>query len=253
MAEMRTSLLPLYVSITLLFGLALLSGCEKPTTVDVNIHAVNYKGDAFSYYVADPARPDSAAGGELIDAFAAGGTTCCFTLPKIWRPGIKVQVLTTHWLPKRSDGSLPEVKETHVVEVPQYPDEKPGELWVLRTEGGGVSVISSDVQPDHEKWPGKIKGWPVPSLEYQRERWELLRENKEVFVRNYMHLLDELDKSPRTRAATAWEYARENEPESLKGFSGPDDPKYILALKKDYSEGLERTKKDLDAYTETRP
>lgn len=229
-----------------------LAGCEKPT-VDVNIHGVNYKDDAFSYYVADPARPESAAGGELIDAFSAGGTACCFTLPRIWRPGIKVQVSTTHWLPKLPDDSLPEVKETHVAEVPRYEDGKPGELWVLRSGDGSINLISSDYQPDHEKWPGKVKGWPVPSLEYRRARWELVRENKAVFLRNYLELLDELENSPRTRASTAWEYARENEPDSLKGFAGPDDPGYILALKKDYTEGLARTRKDLNAYLETKP
>lgn len=248
---MLSSFLPRQLKRWLLIAL-MLAGCEKPT-VDVNIHGVNYKDDAFSYVVADPARPESAAGGELIDAFAAGGTTCCFTLPRVWRPGIKVQISTTHWLAKLPDNSLPEVNETHVVDVPWYMDGKPGELWVLRTADGSIDLVSSDFQPDHEKWPGKVKGWPVPSLEYQRARWELLREHKEIFVRNYIKLLDEVEKSPRIRAGKAWEYAKENEPDSLKKFTGPDDPGYVLALKKDYTEGLARTKKDLNAYMETRP
>ena len=230
----------------------LLAGCEKPD-VDVNIHGVNYKGDAFSYYVADPARPDSGAGGELIDAFAAGGTTCCFTLPKVWRPGIKVQISTAHWLPKLPDNSLPEVKETHIAEVPRYADGKPGELWVLRAADGSISLVSSDFQPDHDEWPGKVKGWPVPSLEYQRERWEILRKHKEIFVQTYKELLDELEMSPHIRTRESWEYAKENEPQSLKGFTGPDDPNYAFMLKKDYTDGLERTSKDLALYKETRP
>lgn len=237
------------------FGLLiaiLLAGCEKPT-VEVNIHGVNYKGDAFSYSVADPARPDSVAGGELIDAFAAGGTTCCFTLPRKWRPGIKVQISTTHWLPKLPDDSLPEVKESHLVDVPRYEDGKPGELWVLRLGDGSMSLVSSDFQPDHEKWPGKVKGWPVPSLEYQRARWEILREHKQVFVRTYRELLDELEKEPEVGTKEAWEHAKEYDPQSLKGFLGPNDPKYASALKQEYSNGLERTRKDLEAYLETRP
>ncbi|MFL6676562.1 MAG: DUF3304 domain-containing protein [Massilia sp.] len=48
----------------------------------------------------DPAKPDSSGGGELSDPFAAGGTTCCFSLPKKWRPGIKVRLHTTHLLSK---------------------------------------------------------------------------------------------------------------------------------------------------------
>jgi hypothetical protein len=231
---------------------AVLAGCEKPD-VAVNIHGVNYKGDAFSYYVADPARPDSGAGGELIDAFAAGGTTCCFTLPKIWRPGIKVQISTTHWLPKLPDNSLPEVKETHIAEVPRYADGKPGELWVLRMADGGIGLVSSDVQPDHEKWPGKVKGWPVPSLEYQRERWELLREHKRDFVEAHVSLLRGLEESPRGAARQAWAHAKEYEPSSLTGFTGPEDPRYIVALRKEYEEGLKEAQQELKKFEGTRP
>jgi hypothetical protein len=248
---MLSSFLPRQLKRWLLIAV-MLAGCEKPT-VDVNIHGVNYKDDAFSYIVADPTRPESAAGGELIDAFAAGGTTCCVTLPRIWRPGIKVQISTTHWLAKLPDNSLPEVKETHVVEVPRYMDGKPGELWVLRTADGSVDLISSDFQPDHEKWPGKVKGWPVPSLEYQRQRWELLKEHKQVFIRTYIELLDELERTPEIATKAAWEHAKEYEPKSLEGFSGPNDPKYALALKREYADGLERSRKDFEAYLETRP
>lgn len=229
-----------------------LAGCEKPT-VDVNIHGVNYKDDAFSYHVADPARPESAAGGELIDAFSAGGTTCCFTLPRKWRPGIKVQISTTHWLPKLPDDSLPEVKGTHLVDVPQYEDGKPGELWVLRAGDGSISLISSDFQPDHEKWPGRVKGWPVPSVEYQRQRWEILRKQKEDFVRTYIRLIEDLERSPDTEAKGAWEFAKEHEPGSLKGFSGPNDPNYAIALRREYAEGLSRTEKRLKEFMETKP
>jgi hypothetical protein len=230
----------------------LLAGCEKPT-VDVNIHGVNYKDDAFSYYVADPTRLESAAGGELIDAFSAGGTACCFTLPRIWRPGIKVQISTTHWLPKLPDDSLPEVKETRVVEVPRYVDGKPGELWVVRAEDGGISVISSDVQPDHERWPGQVKGWPEPSLEYRRERWELYRHYEEGGVELYTSLLSQLASSPEAEAKEAWEHAKENEPASLKGFAGPEDPRYRSALKAHYLEGLERSQRRLKNVMEARP
>jgi hypothetical protein len=231
---------------------SVVAGCDKPT-VDVSLHAVNYSGDAFSYYVTDPARPDSTGGGELIEPFAAGGTTCCFTLPKKWRPGIKVRIHTTHWLPKRPDGSLPEVKEVHVAEIPAYVDAKPGELWVLRAADGGMGVISSDFQPDHPRWPGKLKGWPVPSLEYRRERWELIKQHQETFVETYLSLLDELEKSPQVRAREAWEHARKYERSSLKNFSGPDDPRYTIFLKEDYTQGLKESREQLRKVMEMRP
>lgn len=81
---MLSSFLPRQLKRWLLIAV-MLTGCEKPT-VDVNIHGVNYKGDAFSYVVAEPARPDSAAGGELVDAFAAGGTTRAKEKMKHWVP-----------------------------------------------------------------------------------------------------------------------------------------------------------------------
>jgi hypothetical protein len=214
---------------------------------------VNYSGDPFSYYVTDPAKPRVAGAGELIDPFAAGGTTCCFSLPKKWRPGIKVQVRTSHWLADRPDGTIPEIKGEHIVEVPPYANGKPGELWVLRAADGSVSVISSDFQPDHPKWPGKVKGWPVPSLEYRRERWEIRRVYEEGGVRLFQSLLDQLEKDPHARARKDWDFAQKDKPASLKGFSGPDDPRYHLFLRRDYEEGLRRSKTLLKQVMEARP
>ena len=233
-------------------GFLLLTACEKPT-VSVNLHGVNYSAETFSYDVADPAAPDSGAGGELIDPFGAGGTTCCVTLPRKWQPGTKLQVRTMHWLKKRPDGSLPEIKEVHLVDVPPYVDGKPGELWVLREADGKVDVISSDFQPDHPRWPGKVKGWPVPSLEYQRERWEIYRKHEEGGVRLFRTLLDELEKSPETRAREAWEHARQFEPATIKNVSGPTDPRYLAQLKQEYEEGLLHSEMRLKQIMEARP
>ena len=236
----------------LLLGACMLAGCEEPT-VDVSLHGVDYSGHEFSYSIADPADQDRIIGGEHIAPFSAGGTTCCATLPRKWQPGTRIQIRTTRWLKKQPDGSLPEIKEVHLVEVPRYVDGKPGELWVLRMPEGTMSVVSSDFQPDHPKWPGAIKGWPVPSLEYQRERWSLFRKHKEDMVETYISLIDELEQSPHVRTKKAWEHATQYEPLSLKGFSGPNDPSYANALKKDYAEGLKRTKDDLAAFMETMP
>jgi len=245
---------PRYLACFLLLGVLALGACQKPAAdVDVNIHGVNYAGDAFSYYVIDPTKPASGAGGELINAFEGGGMMCCFTLPKVWRPGIQVRIDTTHWLPKRPDNSLPEVKQTHLVEVPRYADGQPGELWVLRAADGSVSVVSSDVEPDHEKWPGKVKGWPVPSLEYQRERWEILRRHKQSSVDNHISLLKSLERSPEMRAREAWEFEKQYLPAYVKGFYGPNDPAYRIALKKRYEDGLQESKEEVERWMENRP
>jgi hypothetical protein len=230
----------------------LLSACEKPT-VEVNLHGVNYTKDTFSYVVSDPAKPSSGSGGELIDPFGAGGMTCCVTLPKKWRPDIKLKVQTTHWVEVGPDRNIQVVKGEHVVDVPRYVDGKPGELWVLREADGQVSVISSDVQPDHPGWPGRVKGWPVPSLEYRRERWELFRKHQQMYVDTFMQLLDELKKSPDARAKAAWEHDLKYNKESLSGFSGSEDPRYRTYLKKDYLDGLERSRMELARIMEMKP
>lgn len=239
----------------LLSGVAtvsLLSTCEK-STVDVNLHGVNYSGETFSYVVSDPKTPDSGSGGELIDPFGAGGMTCCVTLPKVWRPGIRLKVQATHWLKERPDGSLPEIKEEHIVEVPRYVDGKPGEMWVLREADGKVTVISSDFQPNHVKWPGKVKGWPVPSLEYRRERWELLREHEQMYVNTYLNLLRELEESPNVHAKESWKHSSIYEKDSLREFKGAEDPRYLEYLKQDYLEGLKDSRERLSNVMETKP
>jgi hypothetical protein len=233
-------------------GPLLLSACEKPT-VEVNLHGVNYSGETFSYTVADPVTADKTAGGELIDPFGAGGTTCCVTLPRRWQPGTRLQIHTTHWLKKRPDGSLPEIKQVYLVEVPSYVDGKPGEIWVLREVDGKVSVVSSDYQPDHVKWPGKVKGWPVPSLAYQRERWEVIEQHQQDFVDAYSSLLSKLEKSPEKEGEEAWENAKKYKPESLVGFSGPNDPEYIGFLRKEYIDGLNESQDELNKLKERRP
>lgn len=240
----------------LLLGIGLVSGCAERTDVDVNLHGVNYGGDAFSFYIKDPADPKSSpTGGGIIDPFAAGGTTCCVTLPKKWRPGIKVQVHTIHWLPETPDGRLPEVKNVHLVDVPAYANGVPGEIWVMRAADGSVSVISSDFQPDHPQWPGKLKGWPVPSLEYQRERWELHRKLQEDDVTLYVELLEELEKSPKLQAREAWEFAMKYKEDRvrLEEFSGPDDPRYLAFLKAEYAAGLARNRDQLKRLMQVRP
>lgn len=237
-----------------LLAICLSAGCAEKTDVGVNLHGVNYGGDAFSFFITHPANPESSgAGGGIIDPFAAGGTTCCVTLPKKWRPGIKVKIHTTHWLPQKSDGSLPEVTKVHLVDVPAYADGKPGAIWVLRASDGSVSVISSDLQPDHPAWPGRPKGWPVTSLEYRRERWEMYREEQRSFIRNGQALLELLEKAPLERAKVAWEHASIYGREELTGFSGPTDPRYVEYLRKRYEEGVTESRAELERLMKERP
>lgn len=217
----------------------------------VSLHGVNYSDREFSYFIADPENPQKAIGGEHIAPFAGGGTTCCAALPWKWKPGTKVRLTTTHWLKKLPDGSLPEITEGHEVEVPEYAE--PGELWVIRDGDGKISVVSSNVQPDHASWPGRIKGWPVPSLKYRRERWELHRNLEEHSVNVHKSLLRKLEQHPEKEANEAWKFAKEYSPSDLVGFSGSDDPRYFQFLKKKYTEELNRSKAQLDEIIRAKP
>ncbi|MBD8528682.1 MULTISPECIES: DUF3304 domain-containing protein [unclassified Massilia] len=229
-----------------------LCGCEK-RTVAVNVHGVNYTDNAFTYVVVDPENPAGSAGDGLIDPFAAGGTTCCAKLPRKWQPGIKLQVRTTHYLQQRPAETVVESRKLHIVEVPKYIDGTPGELWVLMNADGSVSVVSSDLQPDHAQWPGKIKGWPAPSIEYQRERWELYRKHEEGGVNLYLSLLEELKKEPGKHLKESWDHTKKRYPSDLVDFSGPNDPRYVAFLKKEYDEGLDRSRRLLKNVMEAKP
>ena len=232
-----------------LAGLALSQ--YRDSLASVSLHGVNYSDREFSYFIADPDDPEKTTGGEHIAPFAAGGTTCCAVLPWKWKPGTRLRLTTTHWLKKQPDGSLPEVTQEHVVEVPEYAEA--GELWVIREGDGKISVVSSNLQPDHPKWPGKIKGWPVPSLEYQRERWELYREQEAHGVELYTSLLKDLKEDPEKRAKEAWIVDKDYSSAEVAKFTGPSDPRYIQYLAKAYSEGLMRSKARLEAIMKAKP
>ncbi|PWF48673.1 DUF3304 domain-containing protein [Massilia glaciei] len=237
-------------------GVPMLVACAKPDVsknVPVSIHGVNYSANEFTYFIADPNNAGNKGGGELIEPYAGGGITCCYTLPRVWRPGIKLEIHSTHMLVAVADGELREVKKTTVVDVPRYVDDKAGELWVIRDGDGTMSVVSSDYQPDHPKWPWKVKGWPVPSLAYQRERWELYRKHEQDGIDLYKSMLEELRVDPKKHAEESWDVAKEYDKDSIKGFSGPSDPSYLTKLKKGNEDGLRRSYELLERVMKAKP
>ncbi|KFC68482.1 DUF3304 domain-containing protein [Massilia sp. LC238] len=223
----------------------------RSSHASVSLHGVNYSDREFSYFISDPENPQKTIGGEHIAPFAGGGTTCCAVLPWKWKPGTKVRLTTTHWLKKLPDGSLPEVTEEHEVEVPEYAEA--GELWVIRNGEGKISVVSSNVQPDHLAWPGEIKGWPVPSVQYQRERWEIYRDVERSYVDAFESLLKELEQDPDNHVIKMWKHDTEYSSSEITGFTGPNDPRYIRHLKKTYIEGLKRSRSDLEEIMKAKP
>ena len=240
-----------------IFGACILSlpflvACGK-SALPVSIHGVNYGVEPFSFELQDPSDPKNKSDGELVDSYAAGGTTCCYVLPKKWQPGLKVTIRSKHWIGKAADKSLHDIASTHLVEVPRYPDDKPGELWILRAEEGTMDIVSSDFQPDHPKWPGKVKGWPVPSLAYQRERWDLYVNTEADYVTTFKELLKKFASFPDETAQDDWDTTMKYDSKALIGFTGPRDARFRKRLKQEYEEGLERSQANLNRLQKDRP
>lgn len=251
-------------SIELLSALTLiLAGCSrapeamaspKTNTVSVSIHGVNYTANPFRYVLVDAKNPSNGTGGgEHISPFGGGGTSCCLALPERWSPGIQVKIHATHWLPKTAQGNLPEVEKTYTVDIPAYPNGGAGELWVLRTAEGAVELVMSNVEPDHPQWPGKVKGWPQPSLAYQRERWELHRKIAERDVTLFRQLLREFQTRKDALLQEAWEVEKEHRSGDIESFSGPNDPAYAEYKKKNYIDALRIAEDELKQLLREKP
>ena len=77
-----------------------------------------------------------------------GRTVCCATLPRKWRPGLKVQVRweVVNW--RDSKGAC------YIRDVPVEPYEEVGQLWVHFLSDGGVRVVSSIDGPRSPSYPG---------------------------------------------------------------------------------------------------
>ena len=241
-------------------GMLIPTACAKqnvpsaaPKLIPVPIHGVNYTAEPFSFVLIDPQNTENRGGGEMINSFGAGGTMCCYSLPAQWRPGLNVEIAETYWLPMNADKEVPEVQKKHLVEVPPYHGGKAGELWIMRGTGGEVSIVASDLQPDHPAWPGVIKSWPVPNIEHRRKVHDVYIVEEQRAVDLYIGLLDDLNKDPTKRTQEQWEYSFAMEAAKLKRYRGPTDPKYREMLKQDYESSLAYAVERLERYKATRP
>ena len=177
-----------------------LSACAEPKAT-VSVSAINYTGETLNSFVFSyPDDPTRAAGGPGLHPYEAGGTMCCYSLPKKWRPGIKVKLIYDWW----NGSGANRDRKTRIFEIPRYPDREPGMLWAIFYEDGSVEVVASDYDPGHPKWPGKINHWPVPSVEYKRKLWAEEVERTRDTIQNSRDLL-------------AWPEASEETKKSAQG------------------------------------
>jgi hypothetical protein len=226
----------------------LLAACGSLRVADsktgVGIGGVNYSDQPIFYALSDPNNPAS-VGGEPVDPFGAGGLICCFSLPDTWQPGIKVRV-------QIFDTNMKDVKD-EIVDLPPYVEGKPGQLWAVHHQDGRVEVFSSIYGPPHAKWPARIKGWPVPTVEYRRKLWELHLNDKKGAVRAAERLIKRLNENPEKSLREQWEHDKRYSMEEIESFSGPEDPRYKASLMKRNDEFLRSAQERLNDWIGKKP
>lgn len=244
---MRRILPHTFFASILLMSLMACDAKEKDE-VPVPISGINYsEKEINAYFFVNPNNKDKFGGGEGLNPYSAGGIMCCYSLPKKWRPGITVGL----WV-DNLNGTSERTKV--VIEIPPYPEGKAGNLWAIVYPDGSLGAVSTNFGPGNEKWPGKIKGWPVPSLEYRRFLWERDLKEKQMYARDAKRLLDELKGDPVNRLYSAWASSTKfDDKEILEKFKGPSDPAYKEFLLKDYEEYVRMTQQEVDDWMKVKP
>lgn len=141
----------------------LLAACLPGVAMAASIQALNYSSREVDYIaVENPGNTNSGGGGDSIRPYGQGGSICCFSVPEKWHADLKVVVVYQL--------SPDPTFHRETVSVPQYPDGKAGDIWLIVYEDGSVGAVVSLYGPSRPEWPGKIKGYPVPTKEYRDER-----------------------------------------------------------------------------------
>lgn len=155
----------------------LLAACLPSIAMAASIQSLNYSSREVNYIaVENPGNTNSGGGGDAIGPYNQGGTICCFSVPEKWHADLKV-VVAYQFYPD------PTVhRET--VSIPPYPNGKAGDIWLIVYEDGSVGAVVSHYGPSLPEWPGKIKGYPVPTKEYgdERRRQKLKREKASLLT-----------------------------------------------------------------------
>ncbi|MEJ5220430.1 MAG: DUF3304 domain-containing protein [Tepidiforma sp.] len=226
--------------------LVLLAGCSVPDDeVAVPVSAINYTERELGSFLFIHPETKTPAGGPGLAPYEAGGTMCCYRLPKQWRPGIKVR-LRYYWY----EGSLQAPRTEREFELPRYAGGRVGMLWAVFYGGDDVEVVVSDVDPGHMDWPGRLKHWPQPSLAYKRKLWQ--QEMDELKAR-LSKFESAAQGAPAEELQEAWAFYQKWEPDSVRGFSGPDDPAFAEWRKNSFAEAAEQTRQRIRQLEEKRP
>ena len=163
----------------------LLAACLPGVAMAASIQALNYSSREVDYIaVENPGNTNSGGGGDSIRPYGQGGSICCFSVPEKWHADLKVVVVYQL--------SPDPTFHRETVSIPPYPDGKGGDIWLIVYEDGSVGAVVSLYGPSRPEWPGKIKGYPVPTKEYrdERRRQKLKREKATLLTLERVLLRD---------------------------------------------------------------
>jgi len=250
MTKLRNMMRITLLGLTLALGAA---GCSSaPKTVGLPMVGVNYTDFDYSMAVYDLANERNRVSSGELTPFSAGGQMCCFDLPRIWRPGLKLKVRSYKGVSENGEWVRDDIAD-HEVEVPRYETAELGTLWVLQFADGRVEVLNSSVAPEHPKWAGSVKGWPVSSLAYRTKMWKVYYDQTASSVASLEESLRLMEIDPLSEARESWKFDIRYRPGATKGFSGPEDVGYQKSLKSLYAENLASSKARLAKLNEERP
>lgn len=195
---MKRNAIPTSLLSLSLAGIALLlSACAAPTSKTeersgATVRSLNYSArEIFSISAERPGEPNNGGGGDALNPYSSGGAICCFSVPSVWRPDIKV-VVKYKFYPE------PAYREA-LVTLPPYPEGKASQIWLIVHEDETAEAVVSHYGPSRDEWPGKVKGYPVPSREYRLKMWKEKIEREEADKRAFERDLQKAGITPQQR------------------------------------------------------
>ncbi|MDA5565488.1 DUF3304 domain-containing protein, partial [Cobetia sp. MMG027] len=197
--------------------------------------------------------------------YGAGGIRCCYEVPKQWHEGLMVEVETYYPLvgdtiEERSEDlgqreATGTVTEKVKLPVPEYQAPAAGTLWVQFMPDRNIKVVVSDLSPDHEDFPGDVKGWPVPSDEYRRQKIDQKINFLENSKKNQQEDLNELKRNPDTVLKSYWNIFSDikHMSKEINIFSDYQDPRFNDFMKSYLKAGIAGDDRKIDIYKRSRP
>ena len=245
----------LVLSLGILFSL---SACgQESDTVELNITGADYAGTGIrAFRVKNPDVPDAYGDGGSMAPYGGGGIRCCYQVPKQWHEGLTAEIEVYYPLKGKNGDEMVEdlkkreaagnVTETFKVPVPKYRAPAEGTLWVQFMPDKEIKVVVSDLSPDHEDFPGDVKGWPVPSDEYRINLIDRDIGLAESDLKFSISRLKEWKNEPTEKALkSSWDAYKKHFEEELKSFNGYKDSRFLSYLIRESEINIANAKEEI--------